>query len=231
MGSLLSLSFFITKNMKSSTARGPGVRDAAGALRVSGADRKDHSRRKPGRSRPGRQFPARPTNRRRPAATPREARAASCAQRRSGRKDRLFRRQRSQSRRCTISAPILPTARSSAAASWRSAKSSARPTASSRARPTSSTPGGFTKVRNMLLDRSATILAGRQRHSAGLFRSERNGGCSRSAVMSGRSTYSGIPISPAWRSCSATPPRSISASATGGATTNRTCCWPRKARH
>ena len=82
--------------------------------------------------------------------------------------------------------------------------------------------GNFTRVRSFLVITAQpcwrTIAAFRSAIST-----RRNGACRHSAIISRRWEFSPTPISRAWRTCSAMPPRSISASAIGGARTNRTC--------
>ena len=84
--------------------------------------------------------------------------------------------------------------------------------------------GGFSRVR----DSWSTAVPPFSKTTAA-FRSpismRSNGACSRSAIICTRWASFPTPISRTWRSCSARQPRSTSASAICGARTNRTSCW------
>jgi hypothetical protein len=84
---------------------------------------------------------------------------------------------------------------------------------------------GFSKVREFLLANSA-VMAQTTPASRSPSTTRRNGTCSHTAPMWVRFRSSPACARRNMRRCSRTPARSISASATGGGPTSRTCCWP-----
>ena len=235
MGSLLSLSFFITKNMKTQLHEGP-VYGTLPVLYVflarTGKTIHDVSFVE---SRHGRKFPSRGGRAGRGKNSANGDTKKSAAQRRSQRRprgqDRLFRRQRSQAdallfqhqprRRlaCERSGFLAFCAKLGAADSF--IKSASYLLHS----------GGFSKVRDLLLDRSATVLQDDSGIPLAYFdpkkwRLQPFGRYIGPIDIFGHSYQSRM----AELFRNSMPSRSTSGSAIGGGTTNRTCCWRRRTR-
>ena len=143
----------------------------------------------------------------------------------------FFRTATGPTRRFTISAPISPTTASRAAAFWRSATSSASPTVSSRARPICLHGGGFNKVRNFLLDRSATILQDDSGIPLAYFDPKKwrlqPFGRYVGPILDFPDALIRPRMGELFRKGNADPDR-FRASAIGGERTNRTCCSPQR---